>query len=156
MAGPELATTTSNSVDTSTDNSLLLLNDTQMLSDNQEFLKLVTAPTASAGGLLVLIAAVLLVAGIIMCWSRRYKKRKSTSSPTASGNKLRGIDQRSQFTQVRGAPATVTISVFDIKENVAYQAYNFDEHVYAQPHDHAHQLKTYGDSHYDYEIATQY
>ena len=140
MAGtsPELATTTSNSVDTSTDNSLLL-NDTQMLSDNQEFLKLVTAPTASAGGLLMLIAAVLLVAGIVVCWSRRYKQRKSTSSPTANGNKLRDIDQQSQFTQIRGAPATVTVSVFNIKENVAYQAYNFDEHVYAQPH--AHQLK---------------
>jgi hypothetical protein len=168
MLGPELTTTTSNSVDIiSTDNSnSSLRNDTQMLSDNQEYLILVTAPTASVGGLLVLIAAVVLVAGIAVCWRRGYKQRRSINLPPAvtNGNELQDTsrDQRSPFTQSRGAPDNSIVTgnnnyTFDIKENIAYQGYNFDEieHVYAQPH--AHHLKTHRDyERNDYEIPSYY
>lgn len=118
------------------------LNDTQVLSDSQDHLTLVAAPSASVGGLLVLIAIVLLVAGIVVCWSRKYKQRNSTCSPVAPDT-----DQRSHFTQnSRGTPNTATVSAaFDIKQNVAYQAYDFSEHVYAQPH-------SYSSTHNDYEL----
>ena len=158
--GSVLATTTSNSVGTSTSSESLPLNfnDTQVLSDSQaEYLVLVAAPTASVGGLLVLAATALLVAGIVVCWSRRYKQRKSISSTTTNGTELRdtSTDMRPPSTQSRSrvhASATTTVNVFNIKENVAYQAYNFDEHVYAQPH--AHQWRNEYQN--DYEISTQY
>lgn len=165
MSGPELATTTSNSVATSIedDSNSLLPNDTQMLSDNQEYLILVTAPSASAGGLLVLITAIVLVAGIVVCWSRRHKRRRSITLPAreaaANSNELRytSTDQQSPFTQSSSAPDTVPGNnmTFDIKENVAYQGYNFDEHVYAQPH--AHHLKIHRNyERNEYEIASYY
>ena len=145
---------------TSTDNSSsesLPLNDNQVSDSRAEYLVLVAAPTASAGGLLVLAAAVLLVAGIVVCWSRRYKQRKSISSTTTNGTELRdtSTDMRPPSIQSRSrvhAPATTTVNVFNIKENVAYQAYNFDEHVYAQPH--AHQWRNEYQN--NYEISTQY
>ena len=135
-----------------------------MLSDNQQYPILVTASSASAGGLLVLIAAVVLVAGIVVCWSRRRtKRRRSITLPAreaaANNNELRDTsrDQRSPFTQSRVAPSTVPDNnmIFDIEENVAYQGYNFDEHVYAQPH--AHNLKSHRDYRSnEYEIASYY
>ena len=125
------------------------LNDSQMLSNNQDSLTLVTAPTASVGGLIVLIATVLLVAGIIVCWSRKYKQKKSTRSPGDPDT-----DQRSQFTQSRGAPTARNVNVFDIKQNVAYQAYDFPEHVYAQPHAHSSTHNDYELN--DYETVTSY
>ena len=147
-------------VGTSTDNSSsesLPLNDNQVSDSRAEYLVLVAAPTASIGGLLVLAAAVLLVAGIVVCWSRRYKQRKSTSSTTTNGTELRdtSTDQQSPSIQNRSrahAPAKATVNVFDIKDNVAYQAYNFAEHVYAQPY--AHQWRN--EYRNDYEISSQY
>ena len=83
-----------------------------MLDSDNQILYLRTVP-ASVGGLLMLIGVALLVTGIVVCWSRKSKQRTQRRSPSATAN------------------------VFDIKQNVAYHAYDFPESVYAQPHVHS-------------------
>ena len=102
-----------------------------MLSDNQVYLR--TVP-ASVGGLLMLIGVALLVTGIVVCWSRKCKQRTSTNQAAPNSNEAQDTDQRYCNTERSLSDRATTINGFDIKHNAAYHAYDFSEHVYAQPH----------------------
>ena len=123
-------------MDTSTEH-FSPLNDTsenQVLSDNQIiYFSLRTVP-ASVGGLSVFIGVALLVIGAVVYWSRKCKQRTSTNHTAPNNNRARDIDQRYCNTQRSPSDTATTINGFDIKHNIAYHAYDFSEHVYAQPH----------------------
>ena len=85
----------------------------------------------------MLIGVALLVTGIVVCWSRKCKQKTSTNQLPAAPNSNEAQDTDQQYCNTQRRSPSATANVIDIKQNVAYHAYDFPEPVYVQPHIHS-------------------